>query len=103
MPRAEIAGAGFAGLAAAIALRRRGWRVRVHEANPELRAFGAGIYIFENGLRVLQTLGAYEAVAAGAHRPAVAQTRTNTGELLHERCYDQLEGTRVFTMTRQSS
>ena len=30
-PRAEIAGAGFAGLAAGAALARRGWRVRVHE------------------------------------------------------------------------
>ena len=40
---AEIAGAGFAGLVAAIALRQRGWSVRVHEQSPELRAFGAGI------------------------------------------------------------
>ena len=37
---AEIAGAGFAGLAAAAALGQRGWSVRVHEMNPELRAFG---------------------------------------------------------------
>jgi len=36
---AETAGAGFAGLAAAIALRRRGWSVRVHEKEAELRAF----------------------------------------------------------------
>ena len=62
--RAEIAGAGFAGLTAAIALARQGWRVRTHEANAELRAFGAGIFIFENGLRVLKTLGAYDAVVA---------------------------------------
>jgi 2-methyl-3-hydroxypyridine 5-carboxylic acid dioxygenase len=33
------------GLAAAIALRRRGWSVRVHEKEAELRAFGAGIFI----------------------------------------------------------
>ncbi|TMJ35055.1 MAG: FAD-binding protein, partial [Alphaproteobacteria bacterium] len=31
---AEIAGAGFAGLTAAIALAQRGWSVRVHEASP---------------------------------------------------------------------
>src|SRR5215831_5857954 len=49
---AEIAGAGFAGLTAAIALTARGWSVRVHEASPELRALGAGIFIWENGLRV---------------------------------------------------
>ena len=31
---AEIAGAGFAGLVAAIALADRGWSVRVHERTP---------------------------------------------------------------------
>ena len=35
---AEIAGAGFAGLTAAVALRQRGWTVRLHEKGPELRA-----------------------------------------------------------------
>ena len=44
MRRAEIAGGGFAGLAAACALAQRGWRVRVHERGTELRTAGAGIY-----------------------------------------------------------
>ena len=57
---AEIAGAGFAGLAAAIALRQRGWTVRVHEKEAALRAFGAGIFVWENGLRVLHAIGAYD-------------------------------------------
>jgi len=57
--RAEIVGAGFAGLAAACALAQRGWRVRVHERADRLRTTGAGIYIYENGLRVLESLGAY--------------------------------------------
>ena len=64
---AEIAGAGFAGLAAAIALRQRGWTVRVHEAAKELRAFGAGIFIWENGLRVLKAVGAYESGRCNAY------------------------------------
>ncbi len=55
---AEIAGAGFAGLAVATALAQRGWRVRVHERADEVRAFGAGIWIWENGVRVLAALGA---------------------------------------------
>ena len=46
---AEIAGAGFAGLVAATALAARGWSVRVHEKDPVPRAFGAGIFIWENG------------------------------------------------------
>ena len=57
--RAEIAGGGFAGLAAACALAQRGWRVRVHERGTELRIAGAGIYLYENGLRVLEALGAW--------------------------------------------
>ena len=34
---AEIAGGGFAGLVAAVALARRGWSVRVHERSDALR------------------------------------------------------------------
>ena len=58
---AEIVGAGFAGLTAACALAQRGWSVRVHERGDRLRTTGAGIYIYENGLRVLEAVGAYEA------------------------------------------
>ncbi|MFY9770113.1 MAG: NAD(P)-binding protein [Xanthobacteraceae bacterium] len=54
---AEIAGAGFAGLTAACALALRGWSVRVHERADRLRTTGAGIYIYENGLRVLEAVG----------------------------------------------
>jgi 2-polyprenyl-6-methoxyphenol hydroxylase-like FAD-dependent oxidoreductase len=63
--RAEIAGAGLAGLAAAAALAQRGWDVRVHEKGSELREIGAGIYLFENALRALEDIGAYDEVAAG--------------------------------------
>ena len=75
---AEIIGAGFAGLTAACALAQRGWSVRVHERADALRTTGAGIYIYENGLRVLEAVGAYagcdqgRAVRAhprGARRP----------------------------------
>ena len=57
-PHAEIAGAGFAGLTVATALAQRGWSVRVHERAGEVRAFGAGIWIWENGVRVLAAIGA---------------------------------------------
>src|SRR5436190_1253547 len=59
---AEIAGAGFAGLTAACALAQRGWSVRVHERGERLRTTGAGIYIYENGLRVLAAVGSNSAV-----------------------------------------
>jgi 2-polyprenyl-6-methoxyphenol hydroxylase-like FAD-dependent oxidoreductase len=57
---AEIAGAGLAGVTMAGLLAQRGWSVRVHERGDELREIGAGIFMWENGLRVLEDLGAYE-------------------------------------------
>lgn len=74
-PHAEIAGAGFAGLTAAVALRQRGWSVRLHEKGSELRAFGAGIYLWHNGLRVLEGIGALEDVLNGSHTPPTYETR----------------------------
>jgi hypothetical protein len=65
-PRLEVAGGGIAGLTAGLAFARQGWSVRVHEQDSQLRIPGAGIYIWENGLRVLETLGVLDAVAAGA-------------------------------------
>lgn len=72
--RAEIAGGGFAGLTAAIALRQNGWDVRLHEKSPELRAFGAGIYLWHNGLRVLEGVGALEDVLKDSHTPPTYET-----------------------------
>lgn len=74
---AEIAGAGIGGLTAAAALAQRGWSVRVHEAAPNLRAFGAGIYIWGNGLKVLRAIGAHDEAIAGAHVGKVFQTRNH--------------------------
>ncbi|WP_158736059.1 NAD(P)/FAD-dependent oxidoreductase [Alteribacillus sp. YIM 98480] len=56
---AEIAGAGISGLTAAIALAQRGWKVRIHERSSKLREIGAGLYTWENGLKVLETIGAF--------------------------------------------
>jgi 2-methyl-3-hydroxypyridine 5-carboxylic acid dioxygenase len=97
---AEIAGAGFGGLAAAIALHQRGWSVRVHEKEAELRAFGAGIFIWENGQRVLHALGAYEDVARSAHQAPGYETRRNG----HNVSFEKINGDNRFllqTMTRQ--
>jgi len=97
---AEIAGAGFAGLAAAAALCQRGWTVRVHEKNAELRAFGAGIFIWENGLRVLQAIGAHAAVVDGAFAAPRYDSRTN-GETLVSQPINCEGGYRLLTMSRQ--
>jgi 2-polyprenyl-6-methoxyphenol hydroxylase-like FAD-dependent oxidoreductase len=65
---AEIAGAGLSGLAVATRLAQLGWRVRLHERNHELRMFGAGIWLWDNGLRSLEIVGAYDAAVARAKR-----------------------------------
>jgi 2-polyprenyl-6-methoxyphenol hydroxylase-like FAD-dependent oxidoreductase len=80
--RAEIVGGGFAGLAAACALARRGWRVRLHERADRLRTAGAGINVYENGLRVLEALGAREETLADNARHLVRETRDQHDRLL---------------------
>jgi 2-methyl-3-hydroxypyridine 5-carboxylic acid dioxygenase len=97
---AEIAGAGFAGLVAGIALAQRGWTVRIHEAATELRALGAGIFIWENGLRVLAVIGPYHDVIRGAHDGRIYETRV--GNLtVGEQQFCVGENGRMLTMTRQ--
>jgi 2-polyprenyl-6-methoxyphenol hydroxylase-like FAD-dependent oxidoreductase len=54
---AMVVGGGIAGLATGIALSERGWRVRVRERSPELREVGAGISLWSNALRALDTIG----------------------------------------------
>ncbi len=98
---AEIAGAGFAGLVAGIALRQRGWSVRIHERAPALRAFGAGIFIWENGLRVLKAIGAYEDVLANAHEGFVYEVRERRTVIERTR-FCARTNDRMLTMTRQS-
>ncbi len=97
--RAEIVGAGFAGLAAACALAQRGWRVRVHERSDRLRATGAGIYIYENGLRVLEALGAYDAAVATAPIVHTREVRDEKNRLLSVHRWDS--SNRVFSIVRQ--
>ena len=94
---AEIAGGGFAGLATAVALRQRGWTVRVHEKASELRAFGAGIYLWQNGLRVLESIGALGDVLAGSMRPPIYETRVQNQVVSRE----PLPGMGWRVMTRQ--
>jgi 2-polyprenyl-6-methoxyphenol hydroxylase-like FAD-dependent oxidoreductase len=55
--RALIAGAGIAGLAAGIALRRAGLDVQIFERSPQLKEIGAGLMIWPNGSRALRSLG----------------------------------------------
>jgi 2-polyprenyl-6-methoxyphenol hydroxylase-like FAD-dependent oxidoreductase len=62
---AEIVGAGFGGLVAAIGLRQRGWTVRVHERRATLAGEGYGIAIHNNMARIFSSFGLLEQVLAG--------------------------------------
>ncbi|MBL7251094.1 FAD-dependent oxidoreductase [Alloalcanivorax marinus] len=62
----EIIGAGLSGLVAANRFAQLGWKVRIHERNKDLRMFGAGIWIWESGLKTLETVGAYDQAVANA-------------------------------------
>jgi 2-polyprenyl-6-methoxyphenol hydroxylase-like FAD-dependent oxidoreductase len=61
---AAIVGAGIGGLAAGVALRQAGWEPTVYEAAPEVRAVGAGLSIWPNGVRALRQLGLGDLAAA---------------------------------------
>mgnify|MGYP003694662111 CR=1 FL=1 len=80
--RAEIVGGGFAGLTAACALAQRGWRVRLHERADRLRTAGAGINVYENGLRVLQAVGAAEETLHEGFVTKLRETRDEHDRLL---------------------
>jgi 2-polyprenyl-6-methoxyphenol hydroxylase-like FAD-dependent oxidoreductase len=96
---AEIVGAGFAGLTAACALAQRGWSVRVHERADRLRPAGAGIYIYENGLRVLEAVGAYAAAVHGAPFAHTREVRDDKNQVIS---VHRWTGSRVFSIVRQT-
>lgn len=86
MPRTvEIAGAGFAGLMLGSLLAERGWTARVHEASPEVREIGAGIFIHNNGLAVLQDCGLMELLASRGERLTHDRMVDGQGTVLQDR------------------
>lgn len=82
---AEIAGAGLGGLAVSIALAQRGWTVRVHERSDTLRMFGAGIWLWENGLRSLAALGVERDATKRAVRIETLVAKDEQGRVLMHR------------------
>lgn len=99
--RAAIVGAGIGGLTAAAALARRGWEVTVYERSPAVRAIGSGIYLFGNGLRVLESLGALERTVRGAHWGAIRETRDARNRVTARHRYDASGNSRVVAVVRQ--
>jgi salicylate hydroxylase len=73
--RILIAGAGIAGLAAALALARKGHDVRIIEQAAALEEVGAGLQLGPNAMRVLGALGVGETMAAAGQAPAAITLR----------------------------
>ncbi|WP_299040922.1 FAD-dependent monooxygenase [uncultured Tateyamaria sp.] len=73
--RALIVGAGIGGLAAAVALRLRGWDVALMEQAPMLTEVGAGLQISPNGWRVLDAMGVAAALSDTAFEPEAIEMR----------------------------
>ena len=98
---AEIAGAGFAGLTAAAALAQRGWSVRVHEVGDKLRTAGAGIYIYENGLKVFEAVGAYAAATRGAFPGLAREMRDDANNTVARIEWPAGGAMRMYSIVRQ--
>jgi salicylate hydroxylase len=88
--RAIIAGAGIAGLTAAIALSQAGLRVAIYERANTLEEFGAGLQLTPNATRILDKLGVLERVLPLASKPrAVVVLRgSDNAELMRMRLED---------------
>src|SRR5437867_9718740 len=94
---AEVAGGGIAGLTVATLLARRGWSVRVHERSPQIREIGAGIFIKNNALSVLEQIEVLGRVSA-SERLLAAEIWDERGRRLQRR---RLEGSsRVTNLPR---
>lgn len=76
-----IAGAGIAGLTAALALASRGFRVVVAEKATQIKEIGAGLQLSPNATRILFALGLEPALTAVSVAPrSIAVMSARTGD-----------------------
>jgi 2-polyprenyl-6-methoxyphenol hydroxylase-like FAD-dependent oxidoreductase len=77
-----VAGAGVGGLSTALALRQAGIEAQVYEQAADLRQIGAGLHIWTNAVKVLQTLGVAETLERHSSVMQKAEFRSAGGGLL---------------------
>ncbi|NLE89020.1 MAG: FAD-binding protein [Myxococcales bacterium] len=77
-----VVGAGLGGLTLALALRKLDLPCVVLERSPGLSEIGAGITLWENALRVLESVGVLDRVRAIAHPTSTGVIGTSTGKVL---------------------
>ena len=78
-----VAGAGIAGLTAALAFARRGFSVEIFERSESLVEVGAGLQLSPNATRILDRLGVLELLLPKAVRPqgVILRDARTLGEL----------------------
>lgn len=79
-----IIGGGVAGMSAAIALRARGAKVTLIDADPGWRSYGAGISVTGLSLRAFDHLGVLDAVRERGHVGVGMRGRAIDGSLLFD-------------------
>ncbi|GIE96234.1 FAD-dependent oxidoreductase [Paractinoplanes rishiriensis] len=100
---AAIIGGGIGGLAAAIGLRRAGWRVTVFERQEAIPATGTALGIWPAALQALDTLGVGAAVRERAEPQQAGEFRRPDGSRIASIDVERLErrtGDRVFLLSR---
>lgn len=84
-PRIAIIGAGMGGLAAAAALGRFGFDVRIFEQADRFTRLGAGIQMSPNAMKALRGLGIEDRVRGVAFQPeSWMNRRSDNGEMMFE-------------------
>jgi 2-polyprenyl-6-methoxyphenol hydroxylase-like FAD-dependent oxidoreductase len=95
---AEVVGGGIGGLFAGYVLARSGWQVRINERAPDIREIGAGIFLKNNSVVVLEHLGIAQSVLGRAIWLRRAEVRDHRDRLLQSR--PLVDTARVFNLPR---
>lgn len=98
-----IIGAGIGGLTAALTMRRAGYELEIYEKTNELRPAGAGISVWSNGVKILNSLGLGDEIANIGGIMDVMEYRSHTDELLNRINLDpvvQTVGQRPYPVSR---
>lgn len=91
LERIIIISGGIGGLAAGLALQRRGFKIAVYERSPEFREIGAGLIVTANARRALRDLGVDAALEALSSCVPVRMTcNYATGAVLDEMRTDDI-------------
>jgi len=96
--RAEIVGGGISGLFTGYLLARSGWTVRIHERDDAIREIGAGIFLKNNSLSLLERLGIASRIFQHAVVLRRAEIRDHKNAVLQQRVL--ADRARVYNVPR---